>query len=194
MEAKEVIHRLLKYARPEILKEFRADSCIVSTAIGLDVLTAFGVLAEPFAVRLFAFNEAFANRIEDGSPWPQGDEVIRWTEEDGSYSVGIGVGTQQPNKWAGHLCILAEKKYLIDLSIDQATRPAYNMHFGPLCVEVDDKFIYSVSPKVFKYSNCVIRIEAIPSLGYATSPDWAFVGRRKKIVETTIRLIKGDTV
>lgn len=193
METKEVIRRLLKYARPEILKEFRADSCIVSTAIGLDVLTAFGVLAEPFAVRTTIFNEAFVNRIEGGSPWPKGDEVRHWTDEDGSYSVGIGVGTQQPNKWAGHLCILAEKRYLIDLSIDQATRPLYNMEFKPMCVEVEDTFIHAVAPKVFKYGPCVMRIEAISSLGYVTSPDWTFVGRRKKIVEHTIRLLKGDT-
>jgi len=187
----EVVRGLVKHARPEILKEFRADSCIATTAIGLDILTEFGVLAEPFPVRLLIFNEAFANRIEKGTPWPSNKELIQWSEEDGSYSVGIGVGTQQPGKWAGHLVILIEKRYLLDLSIDQANRPKYNMNFDPVCVEVDEKF-FKGAPRVIQSNGSVIRIEALRNDGYSTSPDWIFSSRRKKLVENILRLIKGD--
>ena len=196
MKTQEVIQGLLEYARPEILKEYRADSCIVSTAVGLDILTSFGILAEPLAVRTFLFNKAFADRIDAGSPWPRGDEVKRWTDEDGSYSVGIGFGDQQPNKWAGHLVILVERQFLLDLSIDQATRPKYDMFFEPFVVEVDDKFLQGEAPKVFGYNGCIIRIELLPNkqTGYITSPDWTFVGRRKKIIENTLRSIKAKNV
>lgn len=187
-----VIKSLLKHARPEILKEFRPDSCIASTAVGIDVLTRFGVLAEPLPVRMMAFNAAFANRIEAGSPWPTNGEILRWAEEDGSYSVGIGLGEQQPNKWAGHLVVLAEKQWLIDLSIDQASRPQYKMVFDPLCIEVDAGFLAG-EPKVFRYDGCVLRFDCLKdNHGYATAPDWIFENRRKKIVSQTINFIKGE--
>ena len=169
-----VLQGLLKYARPEILKEFRADSCIASTAVGLDILMHYGILAEPFPVRTLIFNEPFTSRLENGQGWPTGQQVRVWTEEDGSYSVGIGVGTQQPNKWAGYLAILVEKRLLLDLSIDQATRPQYNMMLVPLCVEIDEQFI-SGSPKVFKAGQCVVRVDALlGNEGYTSSPDWLF--------------------
>jgi hypothetical protein len=187
-----VLQGLLKYARPEILKEFRADSCIASTAVGLDILMHYGILAEPFPVRTLIFNEPFASRLENGQGWPTGQQVRVWTEEDGSYSVGIGVGTQQPNKWAGHLVILVEKRLLLDLSIDQATRPQYNMLLEPLCVEVDEQF-FSGSPKVFRAGQCVVRVDALlGNEGYTSSPDWLFAGRRRKIVANTLRLIQGE--
>lgn len=187
-----VLQGLLKYARPEILKEFRADSCIASTAVGLDILMHYGILAEPFPVRTLIFNEPFTSRLENGQGWPTGQQVRVWTEEDGSYSVGIGVGTQQPNKWAGYLAILVEKRLLLDLSIDQATRPQYNMMLEPLCVEIDEQFI-SGSPKVFKAGQCVVRVDALlGNEGYTSSPDWLFAGRRRKIVANTLRLIQGE--
>jgi len=191
MKRNEAISGLIRHARSEILKEFRDDSCIASTAIGLDVLTHFGVLAEPLAVRTLIFNEAFASRIEGGASWPKGDEIKTWLEEDGSYSLGIGMGTPLPGHWAGHLVLLVEKKILIDLSIDQANRPQYNMKFDPFSVEVDNQFLRGI-PKVFKHNGCVIRIDVLPNnMGYITSPDWIFVDRRKKTVDNIIRAIKG---
>jgi len=191
MNTEAVLQGLLKHARSEILKEFRADSCIASTAVGLDILTHFGILAEPLPVRTLIFNEPFVTRIENEG-WPTGQQVQNWSEQDGSYSVGIGIGPQQPNKWAGHLVILIEKRLLLDLSIDQATRPQYNMLLDPLCIEVDEQFL-SGSPKVFKVNQCVVRVDALKGNdGYASSPDWMFLGRRKKIVANTLRLIQGD--
>lgn len=186
-----VLQGLLKYARPEILKEFRIDSCIVSAAVAIDVLTHFGILAEPLAVRALVFNEPLANHIQnDGFPTEQ--QVQQWTKEDGSYSVGIGVGTQLPNKWAGHLVVLVERQLLLDLSLDQATRPQYNMFLNPLCVEVDEQFL-SGSPIVFKVEQCVVRFDVLTgNKGYTSSPDWLFAERRKKIVTDTLRLIQGE--
>lgn len=186
-----VIKLLLEKARPEILKEFREDSCIASTAAGVDVLTYFNILAKALPVRTTVFNGAFAARIDAGQPWPKADEIKRWTVEDGSYSVGIGYGTQQPGKWAGHLAILAENIYLIDLSIDQASRPRYNIELKPLCVEVDDNFISGRSPCVFNCGDCIIKIEhQAGNDGYQFSPDWSFASRRKKIVQNVQKLIE----
>lgn len=193
MDSKEILHRLLIYGRPEILKEFRADSCIGSTAIGLDVLTYFGILAEPLPVKLSIFNAPYVKRIESGSEWPNRETLVRWGEEDGSYSVGIGFGVNEPNKWAGHLVLLVENKWLADLSIDQANRPNYNMVFAPFAAEVDNDFLSGASPRIIKENGCVIRIEAIKNRGFLASPDWTFSGRRKHLVERIIQKIKENS-
>jgi hypothetical protein len=191
MDSKEILHRLLQYGRPEILKEFRADSCIASTAIGLDVLTYFGVLAEPLPVKLSIFNAPYVKRIDEGSAFPNRETLIQWGKEDGSYIVGIGYGTQEPNKWAGHLVLLVENKWLADLSIDQANRPNYNMVFAPFAAEVDADFLAGKNPRIIKDANgCVIRIETIKSRGFLSSPDWTFVNRRKHLVNKIIQKIK----
>lgn len=193
MTTEAILQRLLKHARSEILKEFRADSCIASTAIGIDILTHFGVLAEPLPVRTLIFNEPFAARVAKLQSWPTGQQVREWSDEDGSHSVGIGVGTQQPNKWAGHLVVLVEKRLLVDLSIDQASRPQYNMLLQPFCVEVDEEFL-SGSPKVFKFNQVVIRIDhLIGNEGYTKSPDWLFAGRRNNIIANTLKLMSEDS-
>lgn len=192
MEAKqrEIVEKLMIYGRPEILKDFRADSCIVSTAIGIDVLTAFGILAEPLPIKTSIFNTPYVKRIESGSEFPNRETLIRWGQEDGSYSVGIGYGENQPNKWAGHLVILAENQWLIDLSIDQANRPAYNMVFAPIAVEIDDSFLKGKTPRIVKQDDCVIRMEAIGDRGFLISPDWTFKSRRSFLVAKIVQKIK----
>lgn len=186
MDLIKIIQSMARIARPKILNEFRADSCIASTAIGIEVLTRLGILAEPLPVRAMVFNKPFVARIEKTGIFPQGDEIKTWTDEDGSYSLGIGVGTQQPGKWAGHLVVLVEKAYLVDLSVDQASRPQYGMTFEPFAIKVENSF-FSGTPLVFGYNDCTFRYDVIASnLAYQASPDWMFSGRRQNIVESTL--------
>lgn len=185
-----IIEKLMVVGRPEILKDFRPDSCIVSTAISIDVLTHFGILAEPLPIKMSMFNAPYVKRIDSGSEFPNREMLIRWGKEDGSYSVGIGYGENQPNKWAGHLVVLVENSWLIDLSIDQANRPAYNMVFSPIAVEVDQDFLSGKIPRIIKENDCVIRMETIKDRGFLSSPDWAFKDRRSYLVNKIIQKIK----
>lgn len=187
MDTLSVIQGLMDIARPKILKEFRADSCIASTAICLDVLTRRGILAEPLAVRTMIFNQPFVARIERTGVFPNGEkEIAEWTAADGSYSVGIGFGPPQPGKWAGHLVAIAERQYLIDISVDQANRPLYGMEFDSVAVEIDEDFLAG-KPRVFSYNSCTFRYDAFPNnTGFRSSPDWTFPGRRKNIVESVL--------
>lgn len=185
-----IIEKLMVVGRTEILKDFRPDSCIVSTAIGIDVLTYFGILAEPLPIKMSMFNAPYVKRIDSGGEFPNREILIRWGKEDGSYSVGIGYGENQPNKWAGHLVILVENSWLIDLSIDQANRPAYNMMFSPIAVEIDQDFLLGKTPRIVKENDCVIRMETIRDRGFLSSPDWAFKDRRSYLVNKIIQKIK----
>jgi hypothetical protein len=191
MKKELVLQGLLKHARSEILKEFRADSCIVSTAVGIDILNHFNVMAEPLAVRTSIFNEPFASRLSKLQSWPNKKQVEEWSKE-GSYSVGIGFGAQQVDKWAGHLVVLVEKQFILDLSIDQASRPQYNMVLNPFLVEVNKEF-FSGTPKVFNLNQCVIRIDLLKdNKDYLLTPDWEFKNRRSKIVTRLLQIIEKD--
>ena len=180
-----IIDKLLDIARPEILKEFSVDSCIISTAIGIEVLSRFGVIAEPLPVRTVVFNKPFADRIKRGEN-PYKSDLAEWTKQDNSYSLGIGYGFPQPNKWAGHLVILAEKKYLIDLSIDQANRPQYDISLEPYCMVINHEDL-SKKPIYFETRSCVVGIELLSNNGYLASPDWIFATRRSKTIKNILK-------
>lgn len=184
---------MLEHARPEILKAFAPDSCIASTAIGIDVLGDLGIAASPLPVRTLIFNEAFANRIENGATFPKTQkEVIAWSKADGSYSIGIGVGTGLPGKWPGHLVILAEGEHLIDLSIDQASRPKYSINLKPIAITVGEDFLVKKQPLVIKLHGCIIRIDHLhpQNNDFLKSPDWVFTARRQPIRDEIFRIIK----
>lgn len=188
-----VIDGLLQYARPEILKEFRADSCIASSAIGIDVLSHFGFISEPFPVQTIIFNQKMADKVEKFG-MPQNGLPDAWVAE-GAWSVGVGFGAEiaKPGKWqAGHLNILAENRYLIDLSIDQATRPQYQIDMTPFCIEVSDDFIQRNQARVFKYNDCFLRIVPFSNHDYSSSPDWCSKLRRANVVRRTIEKIEKE--
>lgn len=177
----EIFESLLQL-RPFILQSARMDSCILSTAVGCEYLSQRGILAEPLPVQTMIFNKKFMDHAERIGRLPVGDELKSWSEEDGSYSVAIGMGQQQPGKWPGHLVILAEKSYLIDLSVDQANRPQFGMVFNPIFCKISESFFSE--PMIFRHADCVFRYEAKPNnLGFLSSPDWMIAGRRQKILQ-----------
>jgi hypothetical protein len=174
-----VIEGLVRHARSEILREFSPDSCIVSTAVAIDVLAMFGFLAQPLPVQIALFNEPYAKRILAGQS-PLEKDLVRWGQEDGSYSVGLGYGhgDPTPGKWAGHLVALVENQYLVDLSIDQASRTRHKMNFQPFAMEIDDKDVFW-----FWLNNCLARLTRMDNRGYVTAPDWQDGIRRQRIIK-----------
>lgn len=186
MNTSSVIQRLINIVRPKILKEFTVDSCIVSTAICIDVLKKYGILAEPLVVKTMIFNQPFVARLERTGVFPNSEqEIAEWTVADGSYSVGIGFGPPQSGKWAGHLVAIAEREYLIDISVDQACRPFYGMIFNPITVRINEEFLAGKSCIVFNYNGCVFRYDAFPNnLSFQLSPDWTLQNRRQNIVQS----------
>jgi len=86
-----IVAALLELARPELLRVFRRDSCIVSTRVALDVLKTFGIAARPLSVKAVVYNAPYAARLERGMPLPaSADELACWVREDGAWSVGLG--------------------------------------------------------------------------------------------------------
>jgi hypothetical protein len=126
------LHRFALATRELMLLNARANSCILTTHVGLEVLDRFGIKARPQPVIAEAFN-AVAARLRFGvdPPTPLQD----WPDE--AWSVGIsgtGVIAQESQTWDGHLVIVVRNpdrlRTLIDLTADQMDRPAKNINIG----------------------------------------------------------------
>lgn len=176
MERKErILHLLLQHARPLICEEFRADSCIASTRIGLDVLDYFGILAEPLAVCVTIFNPVMVERRNLGDQLPQNKtEMEEWVKKYGAWAVGVGYGGDQgPMKWPGHLVMLVEKTLMLDLSIDQANRPQHNIELHPFGTMVFPEFLSGQESLLAEVNGCMLRyLVQKDNRGYTASPNW----------------------
>lgn len=134
-----VIEALTTVARPIILEEFRPDSCIVSTRLGIDALTFFGIKAVPIPLTVVVFNREATELVANGMTLEELNEVtakIPATQPGGPWSIGVGTGLANTDTtWGGHVAIgVPSTGTYIDLSIDQASRPIKNMTLKPLWV------------------------------------------------------------
>jgi hypothetical protein len=173
-----------KVARPIIREYFRADSCIASTAITIDVLRHFGIGVVPFPCRALIFNHSFANRIKlEG--WPTPEQTIEWTNDGKSWSVGIGYPNGSDPQ-VGHLIAIVEEKYLVDASLDQASRHEKDLIVPSVMVQQ--------IPRSFRRSQTKFSIESSrgdvviyepdpKSRVWLTSFDWKDKTRRQEAVE-----------
>jgi hypothetical protein len=129
----DVLLRYTEVARPIIREYFRADSCIASTAITIEVMKRLGIVATPYPCRVLVFNAPFMSRVKRERRYPDSTEVIKWTTGTNLWSVGVGYTTNnEPH--VGHLIAIVENKYLVDASIDQASRPHKGILLPPVMI------------------------------------------------------------
>lgn len=192
---RQILTLLLEHARPAILEEFRADSCIASTRIGLDVLDHFGILAEPLPVSVTIFNPVMVEKYDEGMTLPQSkQEMEEWVRLYGAWAIGLGHGGDQgPLKWPGHLVMLVEKELLVDLSIDQVNRPQRNIVLHPFATNTFPEFLSGEEGLCAKVNGCMLRYLVLKgNKGYTTSPNWMIRLQRAGIVRNIIRKIEEE--
>jgi hypothetical protein len=106
-------------------ERFGASSCIESAAAAIDVLRASGVWVQVLAVTVLVFNALGWQLHGQGIlPGLSPIEMAVWSLYD-AWSAGIGTLTDVPGLgvYGGHLVALVENRWLLDLAIDQASRP-----------------------------------------------------------------------
>jgi hypothetical protein len=196
----DIVHALAEHARPIIRQDYRADSCIVSTLIGIEALRYFGIPAVAQSVRVRAFNRMMAAHVVAGEI--DTDRPCEyWTPIDGSWGVGIGFGVYDANGqrtgdpqrhgWDGHLVIRCDKfqaPVMIDLSIDQVSRPQHDLIAEPFCGLLPSG--WPTPPDnmaVFEFEHAVLAYDVHADESYLDSPDWRLAKRARP---TTGRVIK----
>lgn len=179
-----ILDLLCKVGRPTMLKEGLAlDSCIATCRIALEVLRRFRIPANPIAVKLLALN-AKANKFMLG-----GHEDWVATQKHGSYSIGMGHG-QGPDsqKWDGHLVLIVQRQWLLDLSIDQASRPEHGILTEPFYTR--KAFNANDVMLLRREQGTVLRYELDHENRYwKNAPDWN-IGRFSSIVPIVIGAIE----
>ncbi len=120
MKARRIIDRLVQVVPPLVYRNHkRKDTCIISTAITLDVLAHFGVKARPLVVEFSAMNAyAYQCALRREIPDPLPDEY--WT-----------VGLQSQEGFFGHMVAVALGDTIVDLTIGQAARPDQGIDLPP---------------------------------------------------------------
>lgn len=204
-----ILDGLTQHARPLILDHYRADSCIASTRVAIEVLRYFGLNAEPLPLLVLAFNAEAARMIEEGADLPTVHaETLKYSTDDpgGPWTIAVGTGRQARHSgdegWAGHLvAAIPDLKVVIDLSIDQINRPHKTMNFTPVwsIVPEDDWWAGEVNNAFFRTDeDCLLILDrnALDPDGYKASTNWTMKDHSKtaikQIVGQAIRQVRAD--
>jgi hypothetical protein len=167
----------------------RPDCCIAAGRLALDVCRFFDVPAEPHPVRVIAENPVMAKWREehDGTGMPP--EL--W-EETGAWSVGVDPDQDRGGEgWNGHLVVVTST-LLVDLSAGQMTRPAKNLHLGPLSGTLPDGWMSEAWPwpwAAYHVNDCVVAYQRTPTnTAFRRAKDWG--PRRQQRKAQTGELIR----
>ena len=188
-KASRICGMLCKFARPRILLNFRPDSCIASTRIGVDVLRYFRVKTEPIVVKVHVFNKQFMARLDAGQFPSSKEDMDRWYGEDGSHSVGL---VSEPPTNIGHVVALVENACILDLSLDQASRPQRGIHLQPSGFAVTEGFLSGGEMRFRIGESTVFYERVLNNRNFLNAPDWTDLNRTKFIVSELIDKITAE--
>jgi hypothetical protein len=184
-EQKRVLDAVTEQARPILLEEFRADSCIASTKVGLDVLAYFGMRGEPLAVSAMLFNAEAMTMLNEGTSMEDLHAVMKAIPADqpgGPWSLGLGVGSSQPGTWAGHLVVaLPQYRTIVDLSADQASRPHKGLTVETFHAVIDNTEWWSGEDPIVTFGTSegatfVLDRRSPDPEGFRSAPNWQAKG------------------
>ena len=173
------VHRAWLQVAQELLPGWlNQDSCIASTAIGLDALAHFGVKAKPVPYLLMVFNAAYIRRAtREGRHSSSPAETGAWWEEERAWALGLGAPDtpRGDGKWPGHLAIWSHS-WLLDVTAGQASRPERRM-FVPQVLRLQvGAFQLPQSHGAQVGGNAPVGLELLPrweDQSFREAPDWA---------------------
>lgn len=178
----QIVAGLAHIGRPEILKRFKPDSCIASTRVGIEVLKRFGITAEAIPVKVMVYNEPLWKRMTAGS--------FDGTFNDEDWSVGIGMGYDPRRRpedgFNGHLVIKTEG-LLVDLAIDQASRPEKGLPIESLVVPWPQT--WGIRPFRFCLAGCYYDYSPSENGAYQDAPDWKESDRWTSTVDSVTSIL-----
>lgn len=162
----------------------KPSSCICCTKVFIELATTVGLEAHPLTVETSVFNPIFADHIEKHGLDPSPEDMKRLGDAGGRFVV-LGARDdheREPGMWPGHLVAVLRARgkpiTVVDLSIDQANRPAKDINIAdPLVFGVPDDFVKGTSVATglvgTKAGKICFVYRAFPDdRSYEVSPDW----------------------
>lgn len=178
----QILDAVVAEVRPIILTAFRKDSCIVSSRIGQEVLAYFGVKAEARACIVQAMNPGCWAAYERGEEpdWPGGDWGV---------VIGKPGEPEEPGRVNYHVALEVEGGFLLDLSIDQASRPHKGIPLEPFWAPIIGDLHNGHTHVLERDDGCVITYRLLDR-DFSQAPDWKDRARRKPLVGQAIRQVR----
>jgi hypothetical protein len=219
LRAWRVLRALAVPLRWAMRPHYQPGSAIAAVRCALDALEVVGVAARPLRVRVVVANAAYAAAMSEASGRPPRipGEQERWERERGAlrYTIGYPItsrsrldrpedaprpGVPPPYDPAGlHLVAVAEEAYLLDPSLDQASRPDRGFVLDPLVAPVDGLFLLGAEPAAFvlaggALANYQAVVGAADNRSYVHSPNWGARDApiRRRIVEQALEALPMD--
>ncbi len=190
----QVLAGICSVTRKEILRDFRADSCISTTRAVTRVLRHFGFEAIPLSVRVIVYNPIMVEAILTGTSKNSDDpDFHEWCKRTGAWSVGVGIPNGKPGLEGHLIAALPQQKVFIDASLDQAGRPEHNIVLPTTFVaNVTDEFLTQHEAILEFECNTGVRMvyQRWETSAWRKSPDWTDKNRTKRAVKATIQHIK----
>jgi hypothetical protein len=174
------------------------DVCVAATRIACLALAEVGIKASPLPVRLQAMSPRYTAAVERNELGSVDEAGAKRLADEGAHMVDIGHpdndGRPRPDGRRGynaHLIALVERRWAVDLTIGQASRPAKNMIFAPHHFAVTPAFMAG-EPLVFRTDNGATLVYVrVDNNTFVVAPDWQKVRRDDWLVRsTTQRLLR----
>lgn len=176
------LHNLVKFTNRELRSEFRHTGlCVLASAALLDILNRLDIPARELRI------EAYVSMPND-SP----------REHYGCVLGGDGDGTRRPaagpDKWRGHLAVVADERFLLDATLDQVNKSSPWLHAKPFVGAISPEFLdgglmwfgfekdtiwQPLESFQAPWPGIRVRYKAFPGRGgYKNAPDWRPSHRR----------------
>jgi hypothetical protein len=197
----EVALDVLERTVPELLaaQDIRPDVCVGATRIACLALAEVGIKASPLTTRVDAMSPRYRQAVERGElEAAKGDShLLHRIGAEGGWTVVIGHPDNEERLrpdgsrgFNGHLVALVERRWVLDLTIQQANRPAKNMIFEPHHFAVTPGFMGGAPTIMVNERGCALVYVRIENNTYAVAPDWTKVRRDDRIVRETARRLR----
>lgn len=180
----------------ELDRVSESKSCIMATAVLLDVLKARGIRdAYPLTVKYKVLNPKFTERL-NSEPFPQTPEEIAKWQNDGCAIVAITNEINSDTHWAGHLIAVIPKSLkgkdaICDLTISQANVPEWNITLGSVVVGVRDSFKDGIEDFGVTMNGCQVIYRAFPgNQTFRQTPLWKQSLKREALVKRILKRLK----
>jgi hypothetical protein len=148
------------------------DSCIAGARIGVEVLKKYGVSAHVLSVGFMAMNPAAYAHHKKVAP-----------AEGAKPAKVVYCHAKGPEKpWKGHVVVVVGDQ-LIDLTLDQFSRPDYDLELEPMVVKVPQEFGEGKQFWVEFPNGSAIGYVGYPTdTAYEDSPSWQRTDLQKPVL------------
>ena len=184
-----MLEAIARVAPNAIMRKYRDNCCIATARIVTEVLKKFHFRNfRPFTVEANIFNETYVRKGRT----PQSDEEAQAWLAEGAWQVVLGERTEtQDGKWPGHLAVLLDNQYLLDIAIFQASRPHKGIQLSPILTSVPEDFVKGEDKCGLMFNNCMVVYVSYPQdKSYEAARDWWDVGRSKDVVREIFTDVK----